>query len=128
MNSPGSPPYPPPVPVRLRDLAEVAKDAAAKETEGNVSKLIRRALRAYLDGATRPAPELATLAAELRQLRLDLARVGGNLNQLAHAFAMDDHGEIDDDALAVTHAELRAEFRRLSDLMRRIENGLKPRE
>lgn len=77
-----------------------------------LSTLVRQAIRAYLHPSQRPL-DTAAVAASVDALRLDLARVGSNLNQLAHGFHL--HGPVafDRDALAAAHADLTEEFRKV---------------
>lgn len=68
-------------------------DAADSREDVKAAIIVRRALTAYFDGpgvAVAPSEQLAALADQLSQLRADLARVGGDLNQIAHAFNIDE--------------------------------------
>lgn len=101
-------------------------DALAEKEDVKAAVILRRALAAYMDGPgglAGSSEELAALTAQLGQLRADLARVGGNLNQVAHAFNMDE--PLDRDALAAVHQELRQEFGRLADLLQGVRNAVK---
>lgn len=101
-------------------------DALAKKEGVKAGVTLRRALAAYMDGpggSPGSSEELAALTAQLGQLRADLARVGGNLNQLAHAFNMDE--PLDRDALAAVHQELQGEFSRLAKTLQEIRNAVK---
>lgn len=111
-------------------MARVAVDG------GKVSPVMVRALRAYLTaepgqgdpGREAPADTSAALVpllAALEQQRQDLARIGGNLNQIAHAFNV--KGRLHDEALAVTHGELRASFAALASLVVEVRNEIKKR-
>lgn len=100
-------------------LATLAKKEGVK-----ASVILRRALAAYMDGPgglVGSSEELAALTAHLGQLRADLARVGGNLNQVAHAFNMDE--PLDRDALAAVHQELRQEFGRLVGVLKEVRDA-----
>jgi hypothetical protein len=59
---------------------------------------------------------------EIRRLTRILARIGGNLNQIALAFNMDDFLKTDD--LAQVHDELIQEFRNFSVLLISIRDEL----
>lgn len=114
---------------RLGDLAPALEKRAASESKvaGKpvpFAKIMRRALRAYLDGGDNALPYFDTseLIDALGSLRRDLSRVGGNLNQLSHLFNI--HNHVDDDELAKVHAELRAEFRRIMATLQELENVL----
>lgn len=99
-------------------------DALAKKEDVKAAVILRRALAAYMDGPGGPAgssEELAALTVQLGQLRGDLARVGGNLNQVAHAFNMDE--PLDRDALAAVHLELRGEFSQLAGLLTEVRDA-----
>lgn len=111
--------------MRLGKLGERVDRQAAKEGV-KVSALVRRALLAYLDGDQAPAASgerLDELAQQLTAIRSDLARVGGNLNQLAFAFNLGD--PITRGELGETHAELQAEFGRLVELLQELRNAIK---
>lgn len=87
---------------------------------------LRRSLAAFMNGFGGPtgsSGKLAALTAQLGQLRTDLARFGGNFNQLAHPFNMDEL--LDRDALEAVHLELRREFGRLADLLQEVRNAVK---
>ena len=55
---------------------------------------------------------------ELNTLRPELARVGGNLNQLARAFNMS--GGLRDDDIIASHEELRGVFSRIIDILKQV--------
>lgn len=104
-------------------LPEVLAALKAKK-ERNLSALVRQALRVYLhpdQKAVDPRPLLAALD----QLRLDLSRVGGNLNQLAHGFNMHGPAAFNRDALAASHDELREEFRKVIAKLLEVERGIR---
>ena len=58
----------------------------------------------------------------LAGLRSDLARVGGNLNQLAHSFNI--YERVDDKELRLNHEALQAEFRQIMAIMQGVEREL----
>lgn len=115
--------YPPPIRIRLGELADSANERV-KEEGTDISKLIRRALSHYLSSAP-DISKVDSLISELVAFRRDFARTGSNLNQLALAFNIED--KIDSDQLAATHADLRQEFKQLMSILRGIENQLKGR-
>ncbi len=101
-------------------------DALAKREGVKASAILHRALAAYMDGPRAPvgsSEQLASLTERLGQLRADLARVGGNLNQIAHAFNMDE--PLDRDVLAASHRELQGEFSRLAKALQEVRNAVK---
>lgn len=118
---------------RLPPDLDAALMARVQVDGGKVSPVLVRAIRAYLaadagSASSAPGttgPDLVPLLAALEQQRQDLARIGGNLNQIAHAWNR--KGELHQGALAVTHDDLRAEFTRLSSLLMEIRNAVKER-
>jgi hypothetical protein len=98
---------PPPTVIRLRDLDPLVEQRAEAETGGNKSKLIRLALKSYLGGASRIA-DTAGLLAEVRALRTDLARIGNNLNQVAHRVNAEE--TTDPEELKTLFADMRRVF------------------
>lgn len=110
--------------IRLQELGPLVESRAEAETGGNRSKLIRRALDAYLSART-PGEHagLAELAKAVRELQADMARVGGNLNQLAHYYNI--HDTIQPHELAVEHKELRRQFQALMTIIKKIHEQLR---
>ncbi len=119
-----------PTTVRLGDLAEPLKKRATAENQSRgknfvrvtPSSILQKALRAYLDGDYIQFIEAQTILDALAKLRLDLARVGGNLNQLAHTFNIYD--QIDEADRDRTYKELRVELRQVLDTLEGIEREL----
>ncbi len=122
-----------PTTVRLGDLAEPLRKRVAAENESRRKNFIRvtpsailqKALRAYLDGDYVQIVEAQTIIDALGRFRADLARVGGNLNQLAHIFNME--SRVDGRELQKNHEALQAEFREIMAKLREIERELYPR-
>lgn len=113
------------VPVELRQrLEQRAREiAAATGRRVDLSKAARAVMEAGLEDAPlQDATALAELSAKLEAMRLDLSRVGGNLNQLAHAFNL--NGSLPADSLARTHDALRTEFGQLMALLREVQRGI----
>lgn len=113
------------VPVELRQrLEQRAREiAAATGRRVDLSKAARAVMEAGLEDAPlQDATALAELSAKLEAMRLDLSRVGGNLNQLAHAFNI--NGALPADSLARTHDALRTEFGQLMALLREVQRGI----
>ncbi|MHB1185076.1 MAG: plasmid mobilization relaxosome protein MobC [Desulfobulbia bacterium] len=113
-----------PVRIRLKELGPEVDRRAEAETGGNRSKLIRRALDAYLSART-PGEHagLAELAKAVRELQTDMARVGGNLNQIAHYYNI--HDSIQPHELAAEHKELRRQFQALMTIIKKIHEQLR---
>lgn len=108
-----------PTSVRLTEGLSLELEGHIEKNGGNPSQVIRQSLRAFFDSA--PVPhQLDLLNENLENMRRDLAKVGGNLNQTAHYFNI--HNDLSRDDLAVHHQELRREFRRLADLFKEIKN------
>lgn len=57
-------------------------------------------------------------------LRADLSRIGGNLNQLSRLFNLDKFTESESDNLAITHHELREEFKKITQIMTQVQHEL----
>lgn len=120
-----------PIPVRLT-LAEVEalKQEAARQLGAphKWGQLLRRYCRDGLardQGASAEAPSFDSykrLADELSALRIDLSRVGGNLNQIAHAVNL--HDLVDGRRLDESHQELREQFNRLMAVVKEVSRGL----
>lgn len=115
-------------PARSMRLGELGPrvDLLAAQEGVKASTIVRRALMAYLEGDRSPAAsdqQMAVLSVELTSMRRDMARVGGNLNQLAFAFNLGE--ESSRSHLASTHAELQAEFGRLATLLNEVRNAVK---
>ncbi|MFA7346285.1 MAG: plasmid mobilization relaxosome protein MobC [Desulfurivibrionaceae bacterium] len=111
------------VPVRLDDDQARKLDERAT-TEKNRSVVIRRALDAYLSDRT-PGEHagLAELTKAVKDFQADMARVGGNLNQIAHYYNI--HDTIQPHELAAEHKELRRQFQALMTLIKKIHEQLR---
>lgn len=120
--------YYPRLSFRLGDLVPALEKRAASESRAagrpvSHAKIVKRALRAYLGvGDALPYFDATELIEAQKGLRLDLARVGGNLNQLAHTFNI--HSQVDERELAKIHDELRDEFRRIMAVLKGVESDL----
>jgi hypothetical protein len=110
--------------VRVGELADALAERAVRETEITgrkvpISAVIRQALDAYLSNrAPGEHAGLAALTKAVKDFQADFARVGGNLNQLAHYYNI--HDTIQPHELAAEHQELRRQFRALMTLIQRI--------
>lgn len=113
------------VPVRLDD-DQVRKLTERAATEKNRSVVIRLALDAYLSNRT-PGEHagLVELTKAVKDFQADFARVGGNLNQIAHYYNI--HDTIQPHELAAEHQELRRQFRALMTIIQRIHEQLTKR-
>lgn len=111
------------VPVRLDDDQARKLDERAT-TEKNRSVVMRRALDAYLSDRT-PGEHagLAELTKAVKDFQADMARVGGNLNQIAHYYNI--HDTIQPHELAAEHKELRRQFQALMTLIKKIHEQLR---
>lgn len=109
---------------RLGELAVSLHERAARESKAvgrriTSSLIIKRALRAYLGNETGQHFDASGMIEELAKLRSSLARVGSNLNQLAHGFNI--YGKVEPVELRKTHEALQAEFSQIVATMRGIE-------
>lgn len=93
--------------IRLNELAGPLL-RRAEEEDTKPAEVIRRALKSYLE-APRIA-DTAGLLAELRALRTDLARVGNNLNQIAHRFNTQEQADPGPHELETLFADMRRVF------------------
>jgi len=105
--------------VRWGSLSEPLIERAIAENT-SVSAIARRSVRFFL-GHTR-VPEIKEHMEEIRRLTRILARIGGNLNQIALAFTLDDI--LKTDGLAQVQNELIQEFRNFSVLLISIRDEL----
>lgn len=119
-----------PTTVRLGDLAEPLIKRAAAENKLNgegylrvtPSSILKKALRAYLDGDYVQVVEAGEILNALSGLKNDLARVGGNLNQLAHVFNME--SRVDGGELQKNHEALQTKLRQVMCTIREVEREL----
>ncbi len=107
--------------VRLGELKAAAEERVEAEQLKNISVLIRTAVRLYLADADKSdLVHLEKLADEIRGLRYDFSRIGGNLNQMAMAFNQGD--VLSESLLRVNHEILQKDFKNLSSTMKEILN------
>ena len=98
-----------------------ALDERAKAEGVKRSVIVRRAISAYLSDTR--IEDIEEIRAGMQKLREDLARVGGNLNQLA--FGMNTGQGIDYPRLAEALVELRFVAQALGKKQKVIANALK---
>lgn len=113
--------------VRLGDLTAPLEKRAASESKAagrriTPSSVIKKALRAYLVGNNVQVIEAPAILDALGRLRNDLARVGGNLNQLAHIFNME--SRVDKSELQKNHEALQTEFRQVIGTLKEVREEL----
>jgi len=108
--------------VRLTEIENIVDDYLKKSGE-TLSGLIKKSILAYLknDGPQKEF-DRAALALEIKKLRIDLSKVGGNLNQLAYFFNVSDR--ISEDALSKTHEDLKIKFKSLAQAFQQIEQKI----
>lgn len=119
-----------PYPVRFSEAERQELEAEALRQYGAGRKggqLVRRYVREGLarDKGEAAAPSVEAhkaLVNEIKTLRLELARIGGNLNQIAHAVNI--HETVNGESLAVRHDELRDMFQKTAAAVREVGNGL----
>ncbi|SEP43399.1 plasmid mobilization relaxosome protein MobC [Nitrosovibrio sp. Nv6] len=112
---------------RLGALSELL-DNRAKREDVKASVIVRRALREYLGkGIPAPDADISRLVAALEQTRLDLSRIGGNLNQVAHALNIDERMKNPSDLEAV-HADLIKQFPKVIELLLEVRNEFRRNE
>jgi|AAFY01.1.fsa_nt_gi hypothetical protein len=108
--------------VRLNDLENIVDDHL-KKTGDNFSIMVKKALVFYLE-SDRPKVEISLdeIVEELKKMRGNLSRVGGNLNQIS--FHFNTTGIVQENALAKSHENLRNEFSELIKFFRKYEQLL----
>lgn len=121
-----------PFSIRVAAEEKEALKVVSAERFGSPRKEARLIRRYIAEGLARDqGQELPNFEAQqalidsLGKLRSDLARVGGNLNQIAHAANM--HDTVNGRSLADVHGELRDLFAELMALLREVSNGLHDR-
>lgn len=110
-----------PVRVRLLELGPDVEKAVKAGGFKSRSAFIRHAIRAYLDGGASTS-DPAPIIAALEKQRQDLARVGANLNQIAHAVNIDGPAALDAGRLSRVHDELRKEFADLVETLIQVRH------
>jgi len=107
--------------IRLKELKNPINDFL-KKSDMNFSALVRTALRDFLRQQKNKTLD-PNLPAELKNLRLDLAKVGSNLNQIAYYLNID--FPVADNEIKKSHAELQKEFKSIIKFLERLEDDLK---
>lgn len=114
--------------VTLGDMYKPAMAALKAGRARNMSALVRDALRVFLAGSdTRPQLDPRPIVDALVKLRVGLAPVGSNLNQLAHGFNSQGQIAFNRDALAESHADLRMQFTQVMKTLMELERELRSR-
>ena len=111
-----------PVRIRLQELGPEIERRAKAETGGNRSRLIRRALKSYLEGDSQRVEDTAGLLVELRGLRSEFHRIGSNFNQIARALNMED--PVVQEEILAAHMELRREFNEVKILFEAVADDI----
>lgn len=104
----------------LGDVLPEAEALVRAGKERSLSALVRRAIRLYLN-PEQQANDPRPMTFALGQLRLELSRIGSNLNQLAHGFNMRGPVAFKRDELAESHEALQSEFRVVMTKLDEIE-------
>lgn len=107
--------------IRLKELAEPVNDFLEKSGM-TFSTMVRTALKNYMLAHKNKTPD-TRLPEEIKNLRLDLAKVGSNLNQIAYNLNLD--FPVSDKHIKETHLKLQKEFKTIIDLLKKIENEFK---
>lgn len=111
-----------PVRIRLQELGPETERRAKAETGGNRSRLIRLALKSYLMGDGQRVEDTTGLLVELRGLRAEFHRIGGNFNQIARALNMED--PVSQEKILAAHMELRREFNEVKILFEAVADDI----
>lgn len=105
--------------VRFGDLTADLEKKSAKDKVKR-STIIRRAVRAYLEDKN--FGECDVLVSELAGVKSSLARIGGNMNQIARYF--NTHDSIDSSELNQAHEELKKELDKTILFLRKTRSEL----
>jgi len=103
-----------------QSMVDDLKIAAEKESKTQ-SQLIRQFVEAGLSGDIK-IKDFTPLVSDLHALSTNLARVGGNLNHVAHHFNMTN--EVDEELLELIFKALRNQFKDISEKVHEVKNGL----
>jgi hypothetical protein len=105
---------------RLKKLEEPVNNFL-KKSDMTFSVMARTALKNLLL-ADKNKTLNPNLPKELKNLRLDLTRVGSNLNQIAYNFNI--NMPVSSDELKKNHQNLQRQFKTIIELLKKIENEL----
>jgi len=108
--------------VRWGRLLDPLERRAIQERTSS-SEIARRAVRLYLGNGE--LPEVRQFAVELRKCHVDIAKIGGNLNQIAMVFNADK--VLREKDLGQVHIALIDEFKKMADFYKRLEKELERR-
>lgn len=106
--------------VRWGKILTRRMDDRARAENITISDLARKAMRLYL--ANNELPRVEQFKGELEQFRREVARIGGNLNQIA--VHMNSEGTLKTTELGQNHIEMRKLFGELIDYYKRMEKAL----
>lgn len=95
----------------------------ARAEKMSLSGIARRAARLYL--ANGDLPKVLEFSREMRGFHAELAKIGGNLNQIAVHINM--HDNLREKDLGQVHIALIGEFKKLADFYKRLEKELERR-
>lgn len=105
----------------LSDLAQKRSKHTGKKV--SVSSVARSLMNSALDRSASDSDSwdfLVPALEEIRRYRLDLAKVGGNMNQIAHVFSSG--GGVSKRELESAHDDLRNELVSVVKALRRLES------
>lgn len=106
------------------DMEAERQFGAKRKRAQLVRRYVREGLMRDQGGEAPPRhDQLRALGDALDSCRLELSRIGGNLNQVAHAVNL--HDVVDGRSLAACHDELRTQFQQLASLLRQVLSLLK---
>lgn len=106
--------------VRWGKILTRRMDERAHAEKITISEIARKAMRLYL--ANNELPRLEQFRGELEQFRREVARIGGNLNQIA--VHMNSEGTLKTTELGQRHIEMRKLFGELIDFYKRMEKAI----
>ncbi len=107
--------------IRLKELSEPV-NTFLKKSGLKFSVLVRTALRDFLLAQKNKAPD-PKMPEELKKLRENLSKIGSNINQIAYYLNID--FPVSPNEIKKSQAELQKEFKRIIEIVKRLENEFK---
>lgn len=114
--------------IRLNELKPRFDDELSKrqanDTSLTASKLVRWCIRQALadDAGTMTPDQANAYLNELIELRKGIAKIGGNINQIAYYFNIHDH--LVESELSKQHSNIQEQLKAVTKHLREVERGL----
>jgi len=107
--------------LRLSEELYLKVEQQVEEKKIKMSTAIRRLIVMGLD-ENKLYLDVEPIIFELHEFSCDMARIGGNLNQLSHYFNMDD--VVDDNELKLVHKALQVKFSEIARFLKALKRKL----